>query len=377
MEDDWTFVFGSGYSYADTLKQRARTPANTKTKSAASRPAKKDTSRKQKSSHNHKECSHASKSSGNHAPRRRKAFRPRRPPIRDEQSDFTSHYDAVNYELAGRDIANTFFDLRSGAKARHRHEDRLDRYWSFRAVNSGQVGRTHYTSQEPNGSRFILDFYCPLQESHTVKMTKQTLHQEAQNWPRPPKNHHRHSDKNRDILSPRRALRVKNKKHAYNDQQDYHENEFDSTYQYYACGDPSLFWRNREIEYERENFREEDSPFLSSWPGCGVDLRGGSGENEGWRWRWRWCAKCGELEVQMKGCPVWDEVALNAFVAPTALHKGLNAERSCGIACHSVESDVTCELEELVEMFLDASRRVSPEDLKHMLHPGDWDAHAA
>ncbi|KAK3676358.1 hypothetical protein LTR78_003632 [Recurvomyces mirabilis] len=335
MEDDWTFVFGSGYSYADTLRQRIKTPANTKTKSAASKPTKNPTSRKQKIPRRLGKHNYASKSSVDHGSRRRKAFRSRRRLVYDNESDFTSHYDAANYELAGRDIANTFFDLRSGAKARHRHKDRLDRYWSFRAVNSGQP-----------------DFDCPLQESHTVKMTKQTLHQEAQNWPRPPKNHHRHSDKNRDILSPRRALRIKNKKHARNDQQDYHENEFDSTYQYYTTGDSSLFWRNREIEYERENFREEDSPFLSSWPGCGEDLRGGSGEHEGWRWRW--CAKCGELEVQMKACPVWDEVALNAFVAPTAFHKELNAERSCGIACYSVESDVTCELEELVEMFLGA-----------------------
>lgn len=93
---------------------------------------------------------------------------------------------AVNYGLAGRSDGNhSFKDFRSPSKARRRHRERNEKYYSWRAVKAGQVDRPHYTPDHADGHWFI----SPLPEAPVVTMSKQRLYYEAQMYPRPPKYH--------------------------------------------------------------------------------------------------------------------------------------------------------------------------------------------
>ena len=93
---------------------------------------------------------------------------------------------AINYELAGRnDAMHSFRDLRSPSKARKRHRERNEKYWSFRAVKAGPLGKAHHMSNQPSGTWYT----TLLPDAPRATMTKQQLYRDAQTYPRPPKLH--------------------------------------------------------------------------------------------------------------------------------------------------------------------------------------------
>lgn len=93
---------------------------------------------------------------------------------------------AINYELAGRgDPGHSFKDFRSPSKARRRHRERNEKYYSWRGVKPGQLNRPHYTPNDSRGSWYTV----LLSEAAVSTMTKAHLYREAQMYPRPPKLH--------------------------------------------------------------------------------------------------------------------------------------------------------------------------------------------
>lgn len=102
----------------------------------------------------------------------------------------TSQKRAIDYELAGRRDEHgrhTFSDIRSAAIARKRMRTRLDKYYSFKGVNPGQLSADHY--QKDAGSWFTFGRTLDDPNLQVVKMTKRTLYNEAQHYPRPPRHH--------------------------------------------------------------------------------------------------------------------------------------------------------------------------------------------
>ena len=92
-------------------------------------------------------------------------------------------------------------DLRALSTIRKRARNQAEKYWSFRNVHPGQVGAPHYRLLDDKGrypfpsaglqfSQATLTNLTPIET-----FTPQRLYQEAQCWPRPPKYHHRHTDK--------------------------------------------------------------------------------------------------------------------------------------------------------------------------------------
>lgn len=94
--------------------------------------------------------------------------------------------EAINYELAGRqDASYSFKDFRSPTKARKRHRERNEKYYSWRDVKPGELGLPH---RKPNTRTGF--FYETLLADAPVEMIiKHTLYREAQCWPGPPKLH--------------------------------------------------------------------------------------------------------------------------------------------------------------------------------------------
>lgn len=93
---------------------------------------------------------------------------------------------AINYSLAGRgDVKHTFRDFRSPRKARRRHRERNEKYYSYRGVKPGQLHRLHYTPNDERGCWYA----TPLAGAPVQRMTKQQLYRDAQEYPRPPKTH--------------------------------------------------------------------------------------------------------------------------------------------------------------------------------------------
>ena len=86
------------------------------------------------------------------------------------------------------------FDLRGPSLDQKRFRTRAEKYYSFRAVKAGQLGRLHYNLHPTAPDHF---WYVALisSETPTEICTKQRLYMEAQQWPRPPKYHHAHRDK--------------------------------------------------------------------------------------------------------------------------------------------------------------------------------------
>ena len=86
------------------------------------------------------------------------------------------------------------FDVRGPSLDQKRFRNRAEKYYSFRAVKPGQLGRLHYNLYPPAPDHF---WYVALisSETPTEICTKRHLYREAQQWPRPPKYHHAHQDK--------------------------------------------------------------------------------------------------------------------------------------------------------------------------------------
>ncbi|KAK5109443.1 hypothetical protein LTR62_007002 [Meristemomyces frigidus] len=262
MQSDWTMVPAHGYSYSDALamsyNQAESTAVPWRAVSTFVATRKKPTKRRKVSQPTH------------------------------NADDFISRSEAVNYSLAGRDPAISFCDLRSAAKARRRHATRQQKYYSFRAVNPGQIGVVHYTKDDEPGVENPSKWYyeCPLPEAQTTIMEKQTLYHEAQFWPRPPNLHHRSTDKMYGMISARREARFRAAKHPdYKDHSTGGWNDQDTLCQFLASGDSANFWRDVLVENERESWRE------ACWCWCWYSF--GHDEEE----RWRACRVCGKSEV--------------------------------------------------------------------------------
>ena len=109
---------------------------------------------------------------------------------RDEhdQSFPTDKKTDIDYEIAGRrEISQTFKDLRSGNKARRRLREEKEKYYHYKGVNRGQIGKQHYVPDQSSGSWRTHTHL--LEDAETTIMTKSLLYREAQHYPRPPTYH--------------------------------------------------------------------------------------------------------------------------------------------------------------------------------------------
>lgn len=118
-----------------------------------------------------------------------------------EDDEDMSMDTAVGYELAGRLPSQTFKDLRSGSKARRRQRTVREKYWSYRTVNAGQIGRQHHE-------------FAWAADAPTVTMTKEDLYREAQRPPRPPAVHRRPRHYARWPKTPRKDRARRERRHA-------------------------------------------------------------------------------------------------------------------------------------------------------------------
>lgn len=93
----------------------------------------------------------------------------------------------IDYEIAGRDAGHDFRDLRSASKAQKRSKKEREKYYNFKGVKRGQLGKDHYT---PDGSLWGHRHLLNEDEAEITTMTKRLLYREAQHYPRPPTYHH-------------------------------------------------------------------------------------------------------------------------------------------------------------------------------------------
>ncbi|KAK3717181.1 hypothetical protein LTR37_005890 [Vermiconidia calcicola] len=108
----------------------------------------------------------------------------------DEEESPPSVSDGIAYELAGRQSpSHTFRDMRSARRARRRLYTEKDKYFGFKGVKRGQLGREHY---KPSSAPNVYGFPTPLPEAETAIMTKQMLYNDAQYYPKPPRYHYSH-----------------------------------------------------------------------------------------------------------------------------------------------------------------------------------------
>lgn len=145
--------------------------------------------------------------------------------------DAMSAQCAIDYELAGRLPSQTFQDLRSASKARRRHRANLEKYYSYRHVNAGQLGRAHH--QLPTS---IFEPQPLPSDAPTATMTKQTLYREAQRYPRPPTYHRCHPDFTRGPVTSRKARRKYERRHAVQRLNDDVGNSRDPSFVAYVVG---------------------------------------------------------------------------------------------------------------------------------------------
>ena len=92
----------------------------------------------------------------------------------------------TDHDLNARDRAHVYTDFRSPRKARKRQRADREKYYSYRGVNRGQLGKEHYKPDKWFGYTIVL------QEAETTTMTKRDLYELAQEYPRPPKYHRSH-----------------------------------------------------------------------------------------------------------------------------------------------------------------------------------------
>ncbi|KAL8785815.1 MAG: hypothetical protein Q9195_008496 [Heterodermia aff. obscurata] len=92
-------------------------------------------------------------------------------------------------------------DLRAAATASKRARTRAEKYYSFRFVKPGQINQPHYRLVDSQHAfRFPDSGLYLSQSTHTnftpiENISPRVLYEEAQCWPRPPRYHHRHTDK--------------------------------------------------------------------------------------------------------------------------------------------------------------------------------------
>jgi len=112
------------------------------------------------------------------------------PPVSHRTDLQTDRKLAIDYELSGRTSTNhTFADIRSSSKARKRMRTRLDKYYSFKGVNPGQL-RTEHIALPQCWSQDTMHRTLDDPEIKTTVMTKRMLYDEAQYYPKP-FHHHR------------------------------------------------------------------------------------------------------------------------------------------------------------------------------------------
>ncbi|KAK5702509.1 hypothetical protein LTR17_022257 [Elasticomyces elasticus] len=170
-----------------------------------------------------------------------------------------SHYNAANYALAGREPGNSFRDIRSAARGRKRQRDRLNKYYSFKHVNPGQLGADHQvldglnckgcnTWPENMNGHAAPDVF----EVRVLRMTRKALYDEAQCYPRPPVLHKRSTDKTRGTVRATRFQRKKLKKMQHRDVEDLNFEGRDEGLQYFTTGNLDLFYHSANVQFKRE-----------------------------------------------------------------------------------------------------------------------------
>ncbi|KAK4889384.1 hypothetical protein LTR27_011830 [Elasticomyces elasticus] len=170
-----------------------------------------------------------------------------------------SHYNAANYALAGREPGNSFRDVRSAARGRKRQRNRLSKYYSFKHVNSGQLGADHQVLDGINckGCNTWPDHMnghaAPdVFEVRVLRMTQKGLYDEAQCYPRPPVLHKRSADKIRGIVRNTRLQRKKLKKMQHRDVEDLNFEGREEGLQYFTTGNLDLFYHSENVQFKRE-----------------------------------------------------------------------------------------------------------------------------
>ncbi|CAJ2503598.1 Uu.00g109920.m01.CDS01 [Anthostomella pinea] len=159
----------------------------------------------------------------------------------DNDLETISRYDAANYALANRPADHPFFDVRSAAKARRRHRTHLDKYYSHKGINAGQLNAQHYWPGSgpppPSSSYFMSFFSTPLPEAAITEMTKERLYHEAQRYPRPPRHHRSPRYREYYPISVHYRRHQKARKRHHGDFAALHREGIDLMLQYFISGD--------------------------------------------------------------------------------------------------------------------------------------------
>ncbi|KAK5681225.1 hypothetical protein LTS10_006987 [Elasticomyces elasticus] len=170
-----------------------------------------------------------------------------------------SKYNAANYALAGREPGNSFRDVRSAARGRKRHRDRLSKYYSFKHVNPGQLGADHQelgglnckgcnTWPDHMNGHAAPDVF----EVRVLRMTRKALYDEAQCYPRPPVLHKRSADKTRGTVRATLFQRKKLRKMQHRDVEALNFEGREEGLQYFTTGNLDLFYHSEDVQFKRE-----------------------------------------------------------------------------------------------------------------------------
>ncbi|EME44541.1 hypothetical protein DOTSEDRAFT_72114 [Dothistroma septosporum NZE10] len=137
--------------------------------------------------------------------------------IDDSDVEHTPRSALIAYELAGREVENTFRDLRSASKARKRQRTASHKYYGWRFIKPGQLNKPHYDTRLGE-----MDDLWPksrfLSELKVVTMDKNTMYRQALLWPRPPTYHRRSREKDQSpwrVCIDRRKAQRKHPQHDF------------------------------------------------------------------------------------------------------------------------------------------------------------------
>ncbi|KAF2173990.1 hypothetical protein M409DRAFT_16261 [Zasmidium cellare ATCC 36951] len=160
---------------------------------------------------------------------------------------------AINYEVCGRGDDNTFRDLRSASKARKRKRQEQEKYYFWKGVKPGWLGKQVHNICELDPAGCFCHFRR-VPEKKTVTVTKKMMYEKAQLYPRPPTYHH--STKKDHLRAWHASIeRAKQeRKHSQYPGVDAIYDDFDDRYDYDEphAGDDYTAFRNDHWDWVRQ-----------------------------------------------------------------------------------------------------------------------------
>ncbi|KAK4498317.1 hypothetical protein PRZ48_010975 [Zasmidium cellare] len=135
--------------------------------------------------------------------------------VEDAKHASNARKAAINYELCGRGDDNTFRDFRSASKARKRSRREQEKYYNWKGVKRGWLGKQVHDICELDSNGCFCHFR-QIPKNETVTVTKKMMYEKAQLYPRPQTYHSSTRRKHAQGWHFRVRQRQKEKKHPQN-----------------------------------------------------------------------------------------------------------------------------------------------------------------